>query len=90
MHPYTLEIIQNVLPEQLDDWKASECHANIIGSLGSLTSSEEDSNKCTENLRVLLSYITKPLLKNIEWIKTEQAKIGRRVEEEDINMYVFN
>ena len=90
MHPYTLEIIQNVLPEQLDDWKASECHVNIIGSLGSLTCFEDDSNKCTENLRVLLSYITKPLLKNIEWIKTEQAKIGRRVEEENINMYVFN
>ena len=38
----------------------------------------------------MLSYITKPLLKNIEWIQTEQAKIGRRIEEDDINIYVFN
>ena len=43
-----------------------------------------------DNLRFLLSYITKPLIKNIEWIKTEQAKLGKRIEEDDINMYIFN
>jgi hypothetical protein len=37
MSPFTLEIIRNVLPEKLDDWKASDSHGNIISSLGVLT-----------------------------------------------------
>lgn len=90
MHPYTLEITQTVLPESLDDWKASESHVNIIGGLGVLTCAEEDTQKCTDTLRAILGQITKPLLKNIEWIKTEQTKLGRRIEEDDINLYIFN
>jgi hypothetical protein len=73
MHPFTEEIIRNVLPEKLDDWKANDCHANIIGSLGVLTCQigEENPEKCTENLNLVLSYITQPLVNNIDWIKNE-------------------
>jgi hypothetical protein len=91
MSPFTLEIIRSVLPEKLDNWKANECHSNIIGSLGVLACQigEENPDLCTENLKVVLSYITKPLLHNIEYIKTEQGKLDRRIVEDDVNMYVF-
>lgn len=34
--------------------------------------------------------LTQPLLKNIEWIKTEQNKAGKKMNEKEINDYVLN
>lgn len=71
MYPFTESIIVNVMPEDIDDWKANECHNSIIGSLGILICSvaDEDQQKSSQNLKVVLNKITQPLLKNIEWIK---------------------
>lgn len=54
MHTFTPEIVSNVLPESIEDWSANDCHVNIISSLGVLTCQEENPEKCTENLKMVL------------------------------------
>jgi len=44
MHPFTENIISNVLPDNLEDWKSNECNNSIIGSLGLLICSQADIN----------------------------------------------
>ena len=94
MHVYTGEIIDTVLADdnKVKEWKANLCHENILGGLASLICvvADHDEALATQLMLQVLRKFIQPLSEKIEWIKTEQEKLGQPIKEEQINEYILN
>lgn len=73
LYKFTEEIIQNVLPTNIDDWKCEEFEKNIIGSLAILICRVADENEdlCTFYLKQILQILTVPLVKNFKLLQDQ-------------------
>ena len=76
----------------MKDWKCDDSSQNILESLAILICREAESNedKCKENIKVVMSKMIEPLIEMISWIKAEQAKVGTKLNEKQINEYIYD
>ena len=89
MHTYTGEIIENIFLNQSNakDWESNECHHNILASLAVLIcrGADEDSEKCTQYMLMIIKKFIEPLNEKVQWIKAEQAKAVVNITEKQLD-----